>query len=156
MTRGALRALAIACVMTTVANAQFVPGSAKVSRAVQSALDAPSLREDERAHAVAKRLGRIGRSEDRHHPASYDDGFWSRTAQAVNDLDTERFGGRALRQREPEASLRRRDREDAASRDATLRRRAPAPRRPTDAYDDIAEASGIGCVWPGSAAYGRS
>lgn len=103
---------------------------------------AESLREDERAHAVAKRLGRIGRSEDRHHPASYDDGFWSRTAQAVNDLDTERFGGRALRQREPEASLRRRDREDAASRDATLRRRAPAPRRPTDAYDDIAEASG--------------
>jgi Flp pilus assembly protein TadD len=48
MTRGALRTLAIACVMTTVANAQFVPGSAKVSRAVQSALDAPSLREDER------------------------------------------------------------------------------------------------------------
>jgi hypothetical protein len=30
------------------AHAQFVPGSVRVSRAVQSALDAPSLRDEER------------------------------------------------------------------------------------------------------------
>lgn len=107
---------------------------------------ADTLDDNERAQAVARRLGRLGREDDRgsydrRRGAEYGEGFWSRAAQAVSDLDAERFGGRAFRQRDADLPVRRRDRDDPAWREETIRRRAGGARVAVDDQDDTADGS---------------